>query len=260
MKQSPELAELAAALCEAQGSFPTIPKERDAKIVTRSGGEYSYKYADLTDVIEAVRPFLKANGLSVVQAIGMKKGRDVITTRLLHKSGQWLQDTIRVPGIVTTEAQSATPQALGSGITYGKRYAYGAMLGITTDTDDDGSLAEIAFGEGAARKRSKTAKPPSGSTSTQGTRGGRKPIPQDPATAGKTQLPLSERNKITKFLANLNPPVNGDAVAKHVGAVLGADGPVAMAKLTVEQGADLKAKLGMPTEDAPPPAEAPSDG
>jgi hypothetical protein len=243
MKTSLELTDLAAALVEAQFAFPVIPKDRDAKIETRSGGTYAYKYADLGDVILAVRPMLHDNGLAVVQGIDIVKGIDVITTRLLHKSGQWIESTMRVPGVKTTEAQASTPQAFGSGLTYGKRYAYSAMLNIVTDTDDDGTLAQLAWGEGSPRTRKRSA--PRSSTPTTGRSTSRPPIPQDPETAGKTQMSAADRNKIIKHLAHLDPPVTGDAVAKHVGTLLGRDEPVAMAKLEQVDGDKLFELLGI---------------
>jgi hypothetical protein len=240
MKTSPELADLAAALVEAQFAFPVIPKDRDAQIQTKTGGTYAYKYADLGDVIIAVRPMLHKNGLAVVQGIGIRKGTDVITTRLLHKSGQWLESTMRVPGVRTTEAQSATPQAFGSGLTYGKRYAYSAILNIVTDTDDDGVLAQLAWGEDSPRTKKRAA--PKASTSTRG-----RAAPQDPATAGKQPMDSKLRNKLIGHLAHLTPPIReAAAVLAKINAVLGPDGPVdAPAKLTVEQGDKLIKTLGI---------------
>ena len=135
MKQSDHLNELAKALAEFQADMPAISKSHTAKIPTKSGKEYSYSYADLADTVAAAAPKLAAHGLSVSQMPEWVDGLDVLTTRVMHASGQWVESTMRL--FLADE----TPQAHGSAITYARRYAYCAALGIVADEDDDGAAA-----------------------------------------------------------------------------------------------------------------------
>lgn len=126
-----EQAELAAALVAFQASAPTINKGRTADM-----GQYSYKYADLTDIWDSIRPALKENGLAVTQSLtGGANGFMGIRTTVWHKSGQSISDTVEL------EVGRRTPQQVGSQVTYFKRYALSAVLGLVTEDDDDGAAA-----------------------------------------------------------------------------------------------------------------------
>jgi hypothetical protein len=127
-------ADLAAALVKFQFEVPVIPKNRTAKIETKTGGSYSYKYADLADIWEAVRKPLSSNDLAVTQfLVGGEDGHTGIKTTVWHKSGQCISGTMHV----TTDGKTA--QEAGSLFTYYKRYALSAALGISTEEDDDGA-------------------------------------------------------------------------------------------------------------------------
>lgn len=136
MSSSSAVDELAAALVSFQATVPTIPKNRVANIPTKNGGSYSYSYADLTDIWDAIRNPLKENDLAVTQALaGGSSGWTGIRTTVWHKSGQNVSETAEM------QTQGKTPQEIGSQITYFKRYALSAILGIATDEDDDGNAA-----------------------------------------------------------------------------------------------------------------------
>lgn len=120
---------LAAALVAALAQLGSIPKAREAKLK-----KYSYSYADLGDVLEHVRPILGAHGLGVLQNVTIDSGFVRITTTLLHASGESMQF-----GPLPLHAGN-TPQQAGSAITYARRYALLAALGIATE-DDDGQAA-----------------------------------------------------------------------------------------------------------------------
>jgi hypothetical protein len=127
---------LAAALVAFQASAPSINKGRTALIPTKSGGSYSYKYADLSDIWDAIREPLKANDLAVTQSLtGGSSGFMGIRTTVWHKSGQCVSDTVELA------INSRTPQEVGSQVTYFKRYALSALLGLSTEEDDDGAAA-----------------------------------------------------------------------------------------------------------------------
>lgn len=128
---SESINEISAALSAFQGSVEQPKLEKEVKVKTKTGGSYSFKYADLCACVKAAAPALKANGLSVCQLISNGK----LVTILSHKSGQWFKSELMLPG------QTTDYQAYGSAITYLKRYSYCAILGIVADTDDDANLA-----------------------------------------------------------------------------------------------------------------------
>lgn len=94
------------------------------------------KYAPLNEILNDVRPLLVKNGLSVIQSPGGDGNNVEVTTFLLHESGEWLKSDPLV-----LRADKATAQGAGSAITYARRYALTAMLGISSEDDDDGNVA-----------------------------------------------------------------------------------------------------------------------
>ena len=123
-------AALHAALAAASADMPSISKDKKA-----NAGQYSYTYADLGSVIDAVRPVLAKHGLAYVQDVsGLPDGRIGITTIIVHRDGGKIATgPLPMPG-------SNDPQKVGSAITYGRRYALLAALGLATE-DDDGAAA-----------------------------------------------------------------------------------------------------------------------
>ena len=118
---------LAKALTQMQGAMGIASKDRSG---------YNYKYADLASVWGVIREPLVSNGLSVLQdAITIPEGVSV-TTRVMHDSGQWIEFGPLVVPMGKKDAHST-----GSAITYAKRYALCAALGVVTD-DDDGAAAQ----------------------------------------------------------------------------------------------------------------------
>lgn len=148
MKTSEKTGELVKALLLSQQQFPTITKDKTAKVPTKSGGQYSYTYADLTSVLDAVKPVLLKNGL-VLQHGAEANGHNAINCRLSHISGEWQESALNLPDGV--EAQS-----MGSAVTYYRRYTACAMLGISTEDDDDGAQATQAPKAQAAASGPKT--------------------------------------------------------------------------------------------------------
>jgi hypothetical protein len=133
MQFSTDLAEIAKAISTFQGKIGSVGKDKTANIPTKSGGSYSYSYADLSSIWDAIRQPLSECGLAVVQMPEFGDGLVYVTTAILHTSGQHIQSTI------ATRPSDTTPQAIGSAITYLRRYGMGAMLGIVTEVDDDGA-------------------------------------------------------------------------------------------------------------------------
>jgi hypothetical protein len=128
--QSETIIDLAAALVDAQKHLPSITKGRTANV-----GQYAYRYADLADVISSVRQVLQVSGLVITQTAETNDHEVIVWTTLLHRSGQYLTtQPTRLP-------VGKTAQNTGSALTYARRYAILAMLGIATEDDDDGASA-----------------------------------------------------------------------------------------------------------------------
>lgn len=134
---------LAGALAKAQAAYPTITRSREVTVQTRTGGKYTFKYAPLDTILEAVRAPLSKNGLAITQLLD---GPDLVTV-LLHESGATL--TARSP---LPHTDGDTVQQLGSAITYLRRYALQAILGIASEEDDDGNAASGNTATATGRK------------------------------------------------------------------------------------------------------------
>lgn len=136
MQRSEQWNEIVAALAEAQKAIVPAITRSEAKVETKSGGSYGFKYADLYDVDRACRSALNANGIAIIQAAETDdKPGAVVTTILAHgKSGQWISSQLRM------QPTQQTPQGLGSAITYARRYGLAAICGVVTE-DDDGANA-----------------------------------------------------------------------------------------------------------------------
>lgn len=145
MNQSENVNELFAALAKAQ-----------SKITTAFKGEqgFNYKYADLAACLKACRDQLAENNLCVVQTTEKSENGQTVTviTTLGHSSGQWMR------GYLTLKPTKADPQGIGSAITYARRYALNAMVGIAAD-DDDGAAASRGEPEQTKRPNVKRLNP-----------------------------------------------------------------------------------------------------
>ena len=139
MTHSDSIKDLAAALAKAQLTMKNAKKDS-------ANPFFKSKYADLAAVSEACREQLATNGIAVVQTpCNGENGTVGVTTILMHASGQWIEDTVRaVP-------KDTGAQAMGSVITYLRRYALASFVGVASEDDD----AEA--GEGRSKAHSKQA-------------------------------------------------------------------------------------------------------
>jgi len=127
MKQSESIKNLAEAMAQAQGAM-------GAAIKGSLNPFFKSKYADLGAVIEAVKEPFAAHGLSYVQFPVSGENSVGVTTRIMHSSGEWLEQSFFIP------LGKIDAQAVGSAITYARRYALQAIAGIPAE-DDDGNAA-----------------------------------------------------------------------------------------------------------------------
>lgn len=141
---------LAAALAELQTKLPEIKKSERADVVTQKGS-YSYSYANLAGISAQIMPLLGGLGLSFIAKPTFHGDRFVLAYSLLHVSGEREDGEYPLP-------TSGTPQAIGSAITYGRRYCLCAVTGIAPEEDDDDATA--AAQEGTRRGTAqRTARP-----------------------------------------------------------------------------------------------------
>lgn len=120
---SDSVAALAAALAKAQGMMSHASKDAQ-------NPHFKSRYADLAAVWSAVREPLSVNGLSVVQTVAQGDGTVGVRSLLLHASGEWVCSVLEMP------VAQKTPQGYGSALTYARRYALAALVGIAQDDDD----------------------------------------------------------------------------------------------------------------------------
>lgn len=125
--RSSAIGKLVAALAKAQGSIEGASKDK-------TNPHFKSDYADLASVWAACRAQLSKNKLAVIQTTSADGHKVTVETVLAHSSGEWISGTL------TMTAQQNTPQAIGSCITYARRYALAAMVGVAPE-DDDGNAA-----------------------------------------------------------------------------------------------------------------------
>jgi len=125
MNKSEDIKEIAKALVKFQSEVQKVSK-------SATNPFFKSSYAPLSEILEAIREPLAKNKLSFVQ---FPEGDYGLTTLLMHESGQWIESTYFM------QPTKHSPQDAGSVITYQRRYALGAVLGLNIDEDDDGNKA-----------------------------------------------------------------------------------------------------------------------
>ena len=140
MNRSDTIVELATALAKAQS-------EMAGAIKGSNNPFFGSTYADLAAVWDACRDPLAKNGLAILQPVRLEEHRIYVTTLMVHASGEWISEELSAqPGVQKTENKRPvfypveSPQAIGSTITYLRRYGLAAMVGIA-QVDDDGESA-----------------------------------------------------------------------------------------------------------------------
>ena len=128
MNHSESLVSIAPAIVALQGEMKAVAKTADNPF-------FHSKYADLAGCMAALQSPCLKNGLAILQAPSTVAGSVIVTTTIMHKSGEWIStDASATP-------KDLTPQSVGSAITYLRRYGL-ALVGLVTDDDDDGNQAQ----------------------------------------------------------------------------------------------------------------------
>jgi hypothetical protein len=123
-------ATIAEALAAAQAELTDPPKDS-------VNPHFKSRYADLATVLKTVRPVLARHGIALVQTTDILDGVTVLVTRLLWRDEEIL-------GRYPMQPTKADPQGLGSAMTYARRYALQAIVGVAADDDDDDGNAASA--------------------------------------------------------------------------------------------------------------------
>jgi len=167
MQRSDLINELAAALSAAQGKMEAAAKDS-------ANPYYRSTYADLASCWSSIRAPLSEHGLAVLQPVSIEASADGIRvsveTVLAHASGQWVSGVASwVPmrqskdgGAKAEWVPAQDPQAVGSCITYARRYALCAMVGVAPEDDDANAASGVQYRpEEPQKHRAPPAKPAS---------------------------------------------------------------------------------------------------
>jgi hypothetical protein len=150
MYKSESIAELAKALSKAQS-------EIKGAIMDSANPFFKSKYADLSSVWDACRKPLTDNGLAVIQTGVMAPeypDKVCIETTLIHSSGEWWT------GIMSAKPVKDDPQAIGSCVTYLRRYSLSALVGICPEDDDGNAATQPANSKEPPKKANEPPKQP----------------------------------------------------------------------------------------------------
>ena len=242
-----ETSSLAAALAKVQGQLTAVRKDKTAQVRSEKGS-YSYGYADLASVQDAVFPLMAAEGLAWVTCPTYDDaGRYVLAYTLMHgPSSETIQGSYPLP-----DPTRGTPQQIGSAITYGRRYCLSAVVGVATE-DDDGKAAS----DGAAPKPGRRVSPAAkhdrelrGQGSSDPAERGAVPPDEDPFAAPEWAVPFR-----TRLAKAMTPEALEDRWTELQAAV-------ANGEVTPEWGQTLKGEIAarkahLEAEDAKPEAGA----
>jgi hypothetical protein len=134
MKMSEDISKIAQALIAFRADATNAPKD--------TKGNRNYYYAKLPTVLDVIGPLSVAHKIAFTQVFKPADDAVVIETLLAHESGQWILSSLSIPIEIPLSKEGSKTmsiaQAVGSAISYGRRYALLAAFGIAQE-DDDGS-------------------------------------------------------------------------------------------------------------------------
>jgi len=153
MKQSEETDKIFPAFIKAQSAMGGAVKDKNNPF-------FKTTYADLGSVIKAIKEAMTENGLGVTQQPCMGETKVFeqngeikmyctvgVTTRVIHESGQWMEDTLLLPSL------KVDPQAAGSAITYARRYALASVFNVPVADDDANAAVFVTKPDGLEGER-----------------------------------------------------------------------------------------------------------
>jgi hypothetical protein len=146
----------AAALAEAQPALPVVDRKGVISVPPKDGkAGHETPYAKWEDINDAIRPVLAEHGFALSFRIGKDADRVVVTGVLSHREGHSEETTLSLP--MDSTGSKNNVQAIGSSVSYGKRYTAGALLNFTTRGEDDDGTSGGARGQSAAAEAATAA-------------------------------------------------------------------------------------------------------
>lgn len=130
MNRSESIASIAKALAQFQNEV--VQPKKSAK-----NPHFKSLYVPLDNVVESIADTAPKYGLSYIQTTVTENEKAGVQTILMHESGEWIE----FEPFLLPIGQKSTPQAVGSAITYARRYTLSSIFGIASETDDDGNTA-----------------------------------------------------------------------------------------------------------------------
>ncbi len=229
-ERSDDIAAIAGAMAKAQGAMPKLAKNKTATItgVTKAGKpyEYTYDYADIAEVLEAMRKPLSDNGLAVVQLpVSVHHTDDPakpvetvgLVTLVAHESGQWLKATI------DTGRYAFDNQDAGKSLTVYKRYTLQALGLLAAEADTDGQ--NLGGNRGRSPRRPEAAPAPPRETPRPAPHpdetfegaapvGSALPTPAQPQEAPDDSKPTTKGEKLAAWAARHGHTERAEALAQ----------------------------------------------
>ncbi|OSJ14112.1 single-stranded DNA-binding protein [Bradyrhizobium canariense] len=136
-RSSERIGALAAALAKAQAVLTNPEKNLTARIRSPFPREddRTFRYASLASGLDIVRKTLSQQEIATVQTTRIEQvsGQIHLTTLLAHASGEWISSDLPVCAAKDVEA----PHRMGASLTYARRYALFALVGIAGEDDLD---------------------------------------------------------------------------------------------------------------------------
>ena len=163
---SPTIGNIAAAMAKVQAVLKSPKRNRKVTVrgTSKSGKAFNYdfEYATFDTILDAVRKPMSDNGLAFIQRV-ITQPRLSVETLLMHESGEWIRGMMPAQ---LDETKSGS-QAVGSAVSYAKRYGFCALIGVAADMDDDANM-----GDGNTVRESSRAAPKSPDEKDQDAWGG----------------------------------------------------------------------------------------
>jgi hypothetical protein len=115
--------------------------QQEVPVIHKATQGYGYSYADLPKIFEVINPILKKHGLGFTQQLTNNEGQNCLKTVIFHESGEFMESECMIPYVQLKGMNDY--QGFGSGVTYYRRYALSAALGLVTDKDTDASGEQV---------------------------------------------------------------------------------------------------------------------
>src|SRR6266404_9543203 len=134
-RSSESIGAIAAALAKAQGELTNPEKSLTASIRSPfpRAGDRTFRYASLASGLDIVRKSLGQHEIATIQTTAIDQDQIRLTTLLAHASGEWISSDWPVCPI----SEMAMPHRMGAALTYARRYALFALVGIAGEDDLD---------------------------------------------------------------------------------------------------------------------------